>query len=244
MKKTLLALAALSSIAAHADSGVDFTFKMRGGYFTLDINQLYPPNVSLDQIRSAYDDLSLTPEVSNLVKQMNRYPTDDGFRLETSATKFMISMTTVNLCTESSSDSDWNQSCHLDPSSSTNRLLFQNASAASSSSCTQSGGGQATCHFHFEGQPKAMHYIVLNRSAQQVAAAGAAESIHDLSSIFLYISTHQTPKGAKAAFESSTLGGMGDRMYNDVTNLTGQMGGGQIVVTGSGRTGAYSAGVQ
>jgi hypothetical protein len=99
---------------------------------------------------------------------------------------------------------------------------------------------QVVCIVHVEGQPKGIHIpLVISRTPQQLAVAGASQSIRDYGVMLSYMNDRVPPATAQAMYPGSRLGVLGQRLY-DQGRAKVDNGAAVVVIDGSNRTGAFT----
>ncbi len=195
---------------AHADSGLDFNFKIQGDHFRLEIKQEF--KLPLDQLRRQYTP-DFLPKISNIVKSVEINPIEEFIsKIKVNSKKYGVSISTVGICTATDTMNESMNVCSLDTSSGDTSKFFN--SGTENIHCT-STSTVTTCNFVMEASVKPLRYFIFYRSAEALALGGIMERIHDQAVLGRVVNLHETPETAKAKFEETNIGSCLDQIYNN-----------------------------
>jgi len=231
--------------------GSSFVFRLQNDRMVISLTQRYSPTRSLDQVKAVLGDNDLLPVISDLISAIRTVPNGAHRTLVYStATKVLDvgmrvekSVVTVNSCQDQEDRTSWRRSCTLVLDQGDTRKFM--AYGRSSISCSEGAapGGQVTCTIRTEVQPKAINYWpVYSRTPQQLAAAGAQQSMRDFGTLFLIANTNVSPERAKSTFSGSKLDHLGSRLFNDIRAQVdgGKLGSKVLIIKGSDFPESYS----
>jgi hypothetical protein len=206
---SLLTFAFIFAPLANAESGIDFSFNIKGDRFHLEINQKF--NQPLLELRKKYSPLDL-PKISNLVRSVKYDVSPNSTsKISIRSSKYGIPNTTVIACNEKMSDSELNANCSLDIDSGDTGDFFN--FGTENIYCNNTATGSA-CKFIMDASVKYQKKFIFYRSSEVLALGGILERIHDQAVLSRVINLKETPSIAFHKFEQTNMSTCLDKIYS------------------------------